>query len=129
MKQLKKEMNEIIIRITEEELLQNIKNTEERIMNNTKTQTKNQTNRIDRIIHREINEVINLMQERNELYEVRLVYQLQGETENIEQRKKKLERLLAYEAHSQKGQKRNHIIRELANVINWIEEEQEKYRL
>lgn len=163
MKQLKKEMNEIIIKITEEELLQNIKNTEERIMNNTiinkrwltEEEWAELTPRELRIrelksIHRRINEVINLLEERNEIYETFLAYMLQDETENIEQRKemyeltlaymlqdetrkierikKELERKFFYETHKRKGEDYN-IIKELANVIGWIEEEQEKFKL
>ena len=141
MKELKKEMNEIIIRITEEELKQNIKNTEERIMNNTIINKRWLTeeewgeltpreirNRELGIIHRTINEVINLMQERNELYEVRLIHELQEETKKIERMKKELERSFFNETHIRKGEDQ-HIITDLANVIGWIEEEQEKFRL
>lgn len=75
-----------------------------------------------RIMHRKINEVINLMRERNELYEVRLVYELQDETRRIERLKKELELFLINEKDS-------HTILDLYNVIGWIEEEQEKYKL
>lgn len=141
MKELKKEMNEIIIKITEEELLQNIKNTEERIMNNNKINKRWMTeeewgelsprelrNRELGIIHRTINKVINLMEERNELYEVRLIHELQEETEKIERMKKQLELFFIYETQTRNGEDQ-HIIKDLANVIGWIEEEQEKYRL
>lgn len=137
MKELKKEMNEIIIEITEELLKQNIKNTEERIMNNTINNNWVDEKEIEmeaiekgnfKNTHKIINEVINLMREREELYEVRMVYELQQQTKKIEEMKKQLERILYYEAHIKNSGDLNLII-ELANVIDWIEEEQEKYRL
>ena len=187
MKQLKKEMNEIIIRITEEELTQNIKITEERIMNKkikeelnsiVKWIEKEEENKnmrdihmtnikinnswIDeqeiehetieerrlKIIHKQLKELINLMRERDELYKVTLAYMLQNETENIEQRNeingltlaymlqdetkkieeliKQLERNHYYE--TQKGEDYN-TVHNLFKISNWIEEEQEKFKI
>ena len=82
----------------------------------------NVDNRMLRVAHRTINEVINLMRERNELYEVRLVYELQDETRRIEGLKNELELIVAIETD-------HHLIEELTTVIDWIEEEQEKYKL
>lgn len=81
-----------------------------------------------KIIHRTINRVINLMEERNELYEVRMVYELQPQTKKIEELKKQLETLLNRELYTNKAKDR-HIIVELITVINWIEDEQRKFKL
>lgn len=136
MNKLKKEMNEIIDWITVEELKQNIKNTEERIMNNKIN------NRVDvkeieqevtksrklKVIHRTINQVINLMNERDELYDVTPVYELQTLTKKIEQMKNHLEGIYYHDTLIAE-ELEYHTIKELAEVITWIEEEQEKYKI
>ena len=75
-----------------------------------------------RIIDGKISEVIDLIVERNELYEVRLVHELQGETRRIEQLKKELELIALLEKDSNE-------IFDLYDLIGWIEETQEKYKL
>lgn len=75
-----------------------------------------------RIIDGKINEVIDLITERDELYEVRLVYELQGETRRIEQLKKELELIALLEKDSNE-------MFDLDDLIGWIEEVQEKYKL
>ena len=90
-------------------------------------ETENIDERIEGIIHRKINEVINLMREREELYEVRLLIELQDETDKIEMLKNQLVRIVIYETN--KEEKDHFRISDLNNVIEWIEEEQEKYKL
>ena len=75
-----------------------------------------------RIIDGKISEVIDLIVERDELYEVRLVYELQGETRRIEQLKKELELIALLEKDSNE-------MFDLDDLIGWIEETQEKYKL
>lgn len=94
---------------------------------NYKVETENIDERIEGIIHRTINEVINLMREREELYEVTLLYELQDETSKIEMLKNRLVRIVLYETN--KKEKDHFRISDLNNVIEWIEEEQEKYKL
>ena len=90
-------------------------------------ETENIDERIEGIIHRKINEVINLMREREELYEVRLLFELQDETSKIEMLKNQLVRIVLYETN--KKEKDHFRISDLNNIIEWIEEEQEKYKL
>ena len=75
-----------------------------------------------RIIDGKISEVIDLIVERDELYEVRLVYQLQEETRRIEQLKKELELIALLEKDSNE-------IFDLYDLIGWIEETQEKFKI
>ena len=134
MKKLKEELNDIIEWIEEEENknMEEIHMTKVEINNSwiDEKEIENETleERKLKIIHRKINQVINLMRERNELYEVRMVYELQPQTKKIEELKKQLDTLLNREIYTNKG-KDQHIILDLITVINWINDEQKKYKL
>ena len=135
MKKLKEELNSIVEWIDKEE---ENKKMEEIHMSNVEInnswidekEIEHETTeeRMLKVMHRTINEVINLMTERTQLYEVRTLYELQKITKKIEELKKRLELILIYETRTLK-EKNIQNITELIVIINWIEDEQEKFKL